>query len=142
MHRRSWYHSHFGLQTWDGVFGGIVIHGPASANYDKDLGNLFISDWTHETPDALLPSVERTGPPVLDNGLINGTNVYNGAGKRYEATWIAGTKYLLRIANTAIDSHFKFMIDNHSMTVIANDFVPIKPFTTNVLSVGIGQCPS
>ena len=39
----SWYHSHYSLQAWEGVYGGIVIHGPATANYDVDLGSLFLS---------------------------------------------------------------------------------------------------
>lgn len=34
---------------------------------------------------------------------------------------------------------FKFSIDNHTMTVIANDLVPIVPFTTNMITIGIGQ---
>ena len=43
----GWYHSHFFVQAWDGVFGGIVINGPATANYDVDLGHLFLNDWYH-----------------------------------------------------------------------------------------------
>lgn len=43
----GWYHSHFYVQAWDGVFGGIVINGPATANYDVDLGHLFLNDWYH-----------------------------------------------------------------------------------------------
>lgn len=43
----GWYHSHFYVQAWDGVFGGIVINGPASANYDVDMGHLFLNDWYH-----------------------------------------------------------------------------------------------
>lgn len=31
------------------------------------------------------------------------------------------------------------MIDNHTMTVIASDLVPIEPYTTNVLDIGMGQ---
>lgn len=34
----TWYHSHIGLQTWEGVFGGVIINGPASANYMKIWG--------------------------------------------------------------------------------------------------------
>ncbi|MBE7179882.1 MAG: multicopper oxidase domain-containing protein [Terriglobus roseus] len=34
----TWYHSHWALQAWEGVFGGIKINGPASANYDEDTG--------------------------------------------------------------------------------------------------------
>lgn len=52
----SWYHSHFYVQTWDGLFGGILINGPASANYDVDLGHIFVNDWYHVgTNLTLLP---------------------------------------------------------------------------------------
>lgn len=44
----TWYHSHFALQAWQGILGGIVINGPATANYDEDLGMLFLNDWDHE----------------------------------------------------------------------------------------------
>lgn len=43
----GWYHSHFYVQAWDGVFGGIQINGPATADYDVDLGHLFLQDWYH-----------------------------------------------------------------------------------------------
>jgi hypothetical protein len=42
----TWYHSHFALQAWEGVLGGIIINGPASANYDEDLGVMFLNDWS------------------------------------------------------------------------------------------------
>lgn len=41
----SWYHSHFSGQYGDGVLGPIVIYGPATANYDIDLGPLTVTDW-------------------------------------------------------------------------------------------------
>jgi hypothetical protein len=50
----SWYHSHFFVQAWDGIFGGIQINGPATANYDVDLGTLTLSDWSHETAEYVL----------------------------------------------------------------------------------------
>lgn len=58
----TWYHSHFALQAWQGVFGGVVINGPATANYDEDLGMLFLNDWDHQVSfwtliSALLVSV-------------------------------------------------------------------------------------
>lgn len=40
----SWYHSHFITQFADGVQGPIIIKGPTSANYDVDLGTVFIGD--------------------------------------------------------------------------------------------------
>jgi FtsP/CotA-like multicopper oxidase with cupredoxin domain len=93
----------------------------------------------HETADALYTVAQTTGPPTLDNGLINGTNVYNDTGSRFETTFTAGQSYRMRLVNGAIDSHWKFQIDNHTMTVMAMDLVPIVPYNTTVLNIGIGQ---
>ncbi|KAG9231962.1 putative laccase-2 [Amylocarpus encephaloides] len=138
----SWYHSHFALQAWEGVLGGILINGPATGNYDNDMGHMFLNDWTHETVDALYSTAETSGPPTLSNGLINGTNTYPGdttQGARFETTVTEGESYRIRLVNGAIDTHFKYMIDNHTMTVIAMDLVPITPYATDVLSLGMGQ---
>ena len=142
----SWYHSHFALQAWEGVFGGILINGPASANYDEDLGHVFLNDWSHETADALYTSAQTSGPPTLDNGLINGTNVFgddgatNQTGSRFSVAFTSGTSYRMRLVNAAIDTHWKFSIDNHTMTVIANDLVPIEAYNTTVLDITMGRC--
>ncbi|KAK8029851.1 multicopper oxidase [Apiospora rasikravindrae] len=140
----TWYHSHFALQAWQGVFGGIVINGPATANYDKDLGLLFMNDWSHQTVDELWDTAQAAGPPQLDNCLLNGTNTFNNSdstitGSRYELSLEEGKSHRIRLVNTAIDTHFKFSIDNHTMTVIAMDLVPIEPFTADVISIGIAQ---
>ncbi|EFY85484.1 laccase Lcc4 [Metarhizium acridum CQMa 102] len=141
----SWYHSHIGLQTWEGVFGGIIINGPASSNYDEDLGMVFLNDWDHQTVDELYSVAQTAGPPTLDNGLINGTNVYGSdgsssqTGTRFNVSFTSGKSYRLRLLNAAIDTHWKFSIDNHTMTVIASDLVPIQPFTATVLNIGIAQ---
>lgn len=85
----------------------------------------------------------------MENGLINGTNTYDctsstsakciGNGTKYETVFEAGQKYLFRVINAATDGHFQFSIDGHSLTVISNDLVPIVPYTTDAVSVGIGQ---
>ncbi|KAJ6006465.1 hypothetical protein N7451_004409 [Penicillium sp. IBT 35674x] len=141
----TWYHSHIGLQAWEGLFGGIVIQGPASANYDEDKGVIIMNDWDINTVDELYGTAQLDGPPTLDNGLINGTNVFgadgyvNQTGTRFNTSFTAGASYRLRLVNAACDTHFKFMIDNHTMTVIANDLVPITPYKTNVLNIAMGQ---
>lgn len=139
----TWYHSHYGLQAYNGVFGGIIINGPATANYDEDLGSLFLNDWTHETADALFYSAQANGPPTQDNGLINGTNIWvdgdTTVGSRFNLSFTEGTSYRLRLVNAAMDTFFKFSIDNHTMLVIANDLVPVEPFNTTILSIGIGK---
>lgn len=141
----SWYHSHFSLQAWEGVFGGIVIHGPASADYDEDLGVLFLNDWSHQTADQLYQSqLESILTPQLQGGLLNGTNTWQDEhghtfGERFQATLFPGKRYRIRLVNAAIHTHFKFSIDGHMMTVIANDFVPILPFEAQYLAIGMGQ---
>jgi FtsP/CotA-like multicopper oxidase with cupredoxin domain len=45
----------------------------------------------------------------------------------------------LRIVNTSLDSALRVSLDGHPFTVIANDFVPVVPYPTNYLLVGIGQ---
>jgi FtsP/CotA-like multicopper oxidase with cupredoxin domain len=141
----TWYHSHIGLQAWEGLFGGIVIHGPASANYDEDKGVLIMNDWDINTVDELFMTAQKDGPPTLDNALINGTNVFgsddstNQTGTRFNTSFAEGTSYRFRLVNAACDTHFKFSIDNHTLTVIANDLVPITPYKTNVLNLAMGK---
>lgn len=79
-----------------------------------------------------------------DNCLINGTNTWTQddgtvVGSRFETKWVAGTSYRLRLVNGAADTHFRFTIDNHILTVISNDLVPIAPYNTTDLSIGMGQ---
>lgn len=140
----SWYHSHIGLQAWEGVAGGIVINGPAAADYDVDAGVLLLTDWSHRTADELYYSALSSGPPQLTNGLINGTNTWTSSGttvgERFNMSFTSGSSYRLRLVNTAIDSYFKFSIDNHTMTVIAADFVPIVSYNTTVLNIAMGKC--
>ncbi|KAF5560743.1 laccase precursor [Fusarium phyllophilum] len=141
----TWYHSHWALQAWQGIFGGIIINGPATADYDEDLGMVFLNDWDHQTVDELYSSAETNGPPTLDNGLINGTNVYGDddsssqTGTRFNVSFESGTSYRMRLVNAAVDTHWKFSIDNHTLTVIAADLVPIEPYETTVLDLGMGQ---
>lgn len=116
-----------------------MIHGPATSNYDEDLGILVITDWSHETAVQMYPGVLAITFSIQDNGLINGTNTWQDQGKRWEVAFQPGKKYLMRIVNVSVDHHFKFSIDGHTLTVIAADFVPIKPYTTQILNVGIGK---
>jgi FtsP/CotA-like multicopper oxidase with cupredoxin domain len=84
-------------------------------------------------------SAQSSGPPTLDNALINGTNTYDDGGYRYNTSFTSGSSYRIRLVNSAVDTHFKFMVDNHTMQVIASDLVPITPYETTVLDIGMGQ---
>lgn len=108
-----------------------------------DKGTILLSDWTHQTASSMYNSALTAGPPFLSNGLINGTNTWNNSGTvvghRFNTSFTAGEKYRLRLINGALDTHYKFTIDNHTMTVIAADFVPIVPYQTTVLDIDMGK---
>ena len=146
----TWYHSHFGLQYAEGLFGSLVIKGPATSNYDEDLGALFLLDWSHTPVHAAWGGKEAFGiTHSLNNLLINGTNTFDcstvsdpncvGGGKKFETVFQPGKKYLIRLINSAIDSQFQFSIDGHKLKVIANDFVPIEPYVADSVKVNVGQ---
>jgi FtsP/CotA-like multicopper oxidase with cupredoxin domain len=138
----SWYHSHFSAQYGDGVVGPIIIDGPATSNYDEDLGALPITDFYY-TPSFTLNEIAQHslfGPPTPDNILVNGTHVNSEGGGSYaKMNVVKGKKYRIRIINTSVDSHFSVSMDGHPFTVITSDFVPIKPWNTDQLTLAIGQ---
>ena len=101
-----------------------MINGPASANYDHDIGSLMLMDWTHEIADYWFHQSQIDGVVTQNNGLINGTNTFSGAGSSFSTKFVEGESYLLRVVNGALDTHYDFTIDNHVMQVIATDFVP------------------
>lgn len=127
-----------------------IINGPTTADYDEDLGVLFLDDWSHTDVFSLWYTARQGGAPELENGLINGTNTYDcessgdstcsgTLGSKFETVFESGKKYLIRIINVATDGHFQFSIDGHNLTVIATDLVPIQPYVTDSVLVSIAQ---
>ena len=51
----------------------------------------------------------------------------------------SGKTHRLRLINAGAEGIQRFTIDGYEMTIIANDFVPIKPYTTNMVTLGVGQ---
>lgn len=139
----TWYHSHHSSQYGDGTWGTIVIDGPTSANYDEDLGVMPVQDWFYQTTDQIMSRLSAgqiRGQPVGNNILINGTNVNaQGDGKYHNNTIEKGKCYKLRLVNTGIGDTYQVGLDGHNMTVVAMDFVPIVPYNTTWLTMGIGQ---
>jgi len=144
----SWYHSHYSAQYSGGAVGPIVIHGPRTADYDIDIGPVMVSDWYHQDYFTLVNQTMIGHFPPSNNNLINGKMNYpcenttlpctpNAGISKFQFT--SGKKHLVRIVNTGAEGIQKFSIDNHTLTVIANDFIPIVPYTTNVVTLGVGQ---
>lgn len=148
---RRRYHSHFSAQYANGVVGPIVIHGPASANYDIDLGPLMVSDWYYGAADQILERVNSLNnsyipgvpgaAPTSDNVLFNGLNVnVDGTSGQYQSlTLTPGKKHLLRLINPSVENTFTVSLVDHSFTVIATDFVPIEPVNVTSLYLAVGQ---
>ena len=75
----------------------------------------------------------------MDSVVVNGTGRFGTGGDYFRQSFEAGKKYLIRIVNGASNLHIQFSIDNHDLTVVSADFVPIKPYKTDYISIGIGQ---
>lgn len=82
--------------------------------------------------------------PSSDNNLIQGRNNFNCSipAANNDTTkctdnagittfrFTPGKVHRLRLINAGAEGMQKFSIDGHNLTVIANDFVPIEPYTT------------
>ena len=148
----SWYHSHYSVQYADGATGPITLHGPSSDDFDDAISPpLIISDWGHNSAFDAVLSGHLDNFDILLNGRgdvkkFNNSAVYNTTVKpQYSITFegpqesLPNKKYLMRIINTSFTTTFIFSIDNHILRVVSADFVPIVPYETTSILVGIGQ---
>jgi len=154
----SWYHSHYSAQYSGGALGPIVIYGPQSNEYDIDIGPVMINDWYHKSYTEIIDEVlsPNNGPrgldPLSDNNMIQGRANFDcstvAAGDKTPCVsnaglakfkFVKGKTHRLRLINAGSDGVQLFSIDEHTMTVIATDFVPTVPYKTNVVTLGIGQ---
>lgn len=146
----SWYHSHYSVQYADGAHAPITIHGPSTANYDVSIPPTILTDWYHNSAFECL-YIEPLQPDILINGIGNITRFNTTAKNTTEIppqyhidvappSSINGTtKYLIRLMNTAFETGFVFSIDNHWLTIVEADFVPVEPYNVTSLVVAIGQ---
>jgi FtsP/CotA-like multicopper oxidase with cupredoxin domain len=152
----TWYHSHYSAQFAGGLVGPLIVHGPKHAEYDYDLGPIMLGDYHHEDYYDILKRVVsvstnfRTFIPTSDNNLINGRNPHNCSqvtdGRKCtpdapmsKFRFQSGKVYRLRVINAGAAALQRFSIDGHRLQVIANDFSPIEPYETDVISLGVGQ---
>lgn len=147
QHGTTWYHSHYSAQYGEGIIGGLIINGPASGDYDLDLGTYMVNDWFYKTAYQVSSiadaNLQNGGPPPPgDNILVNGTNKNAAGGGAYgKVNLTKGKKYLLRLINPSVDAQIRVSLDGHPFTVVTSDLVPIKPYTTTWLLLGIGNLP-
>lgn len=153
LYGSSYWHSHYSSQFASGLTGPVVVYGPNASTYDIDLGPAQLSDWYHDYYEDLLarlsvPLSESPEYPYSKNILINGKNPFDcsQAGdllcemapiSRFNLT--SGKTHRLRLINTSAESLLKVSLDGHTLQVMANDFVEIEPYETNVVTLGVGQ---
>lgn len=153
LYGSSYWHSHYSSQFASGLNGPMIIYGPNSSSYDIDLGPAQLTDWYHEYYEDLLanlakPLSENPQYPYSKNILINGKNPYDcdyADGRDCEQAPIArfnltsGKTHRLRLINTSAESLLKVSLDGHKLKVMANDYVEIQPYETDVVTLGVGQ---
>lgn len=145
QHGSSWYHSHHTTQYGAGVYGPIVLNGPATANFDLDLGPAVISDYWYEPGFEVAAIAEEaalkgTAGLTPDNFLFNGKAKDAQGNGQYETFHVASNRtHRLRLINTATESAVHFAVEGHNLLVIAADFVPVEPYQVSSLMVGIAQ---
>ncbi|KAF2459428.1 Cupredoxin [Lineolata rhizophorae] len=155
LYGTSWWHSHYSAQYNGGVQGPIVIYGPSQEDYDIDIGPVVLTDWYHEPYFEIVQDVVGTDlsklPPKSDNNLINGRNTFDCSSLPQNSSYSCepanlskfkfkkGKTHRLRLMNTGADGVQKFSIDGHTMKVIAHDFVPLEPYETDVVTLGVAQ---
>ncbi|KAL1392058.1 Cupredoxin [Phyllosticta capitalensis] len=148
LYGTSFYHSHYSSQFLGGAFGPMIIHGPDDSDYDTDLGPVLINDWYHTDYYELVEQVMAGGAPKSNNNLIQGRMNYPCANTTAKCTpnagiskftFQSGKRHRLRLINGSGEGLQKFAIDGHKLTVIANDFVPVKPYTVDYITLGSGQ---
>ena len=83
-----------------------------------------------------------------DNTLINGKTPYNctlvkdttpcNAHAPYSKYRVQpGKTYKLRLINSGAGGIQYFSIDQHELTIVANDFVDVVPYKTKVVTLGV-----
>lgn len=99
----GWYHSHALAQYGGGIRGPIIIHGPATANYDYDMGTIMVDETFSQTIFQMAYNIARVrgALPASTNYLLNGKNKSPDGSTGESARWVVkkGKKHLFRIIN-------------------------------------------
>lgn len=139
----GWYHSHALAQYGGGIRGPIIIHGPATDNYDLDMGTVMIDETFSQTIFQMAYNIARVrgALPPSTNYMLNGKNKSPDGSKGEASKWVVkkGKKHLFRIINSSAQTAFAVHFDNHKMKVVSADFTPIVPYETDTLWLASGQ---
>ncbi|KAH8816011.1 putative laccase [Xylogone sp. PMI_703] len=143
-----WYHAHSGAHRADGLYGGLIIHKPTTAEdgniiselaeYGYDDERLFlVGDWYHPPGSEILGrfmNVRSLGfEPVPDSFLVNGLGRFNCSlimpaypvqCKEGNMPWLQldkTNKYRFRVVNVGALAGISISISGAKMTVLQVD---------------------
>ncbi|KAL9622747.1 MAG: hypothetical protein Q9160_002865 [Pyrenula sp. 1 TL-2023] len=151
LYGTSWWHAHYSGQYVAGILGPMIVYGPIEEPYDVDLGPIMMQDYYHDDYFSLVskllsPSRQPVEPPSENTGIngrfdcllgSDGTCSFNPDLANFEFT--PGQVHRLRLINVGAENLLRFSIDEHDLTVIANDLVPLQPYITDHVNLAIGQ---
>nr|GEU71732.1 laccase-11-like [Tanacetum cinerariifolium] len=105
---------------------------------------LVFGEWWHGDVEEIVKQGNAMGlpPNMSDAHTINGKPgpLFPCSEKHTYAMEVEqGKKYLLRIANAALNDELFFAVAGHNMTVVEIDAVYTKPFTTSAILIAPGQ---
>ncbi|KAI1494898.1 Cupredoxin [Biscogniauxia mediterranea] len=138
----SWWHSHYEAQYAGGFSGPLVVYGPSQLDYDIDIGPILVTDFFHKPYQDIVAGFldNHLEVTLSDNNMINGKNSFENNGAPLASfNFQSGKVHRLRLINTSAFAVEKITIDGYNMTIIANDFVPIEPYETDVVTLSPGQ---
>ena len=153
LYGSSWYHTHYSSQYAGGASGPLVIYGPWNSGYDIDVGPVMLAEWYRNEyftyVEGLMRPLSQGGPihPKANSNLINGkmkfpcekTSLPCVDAEYSKFNFTTGKNHRLRLMNTGASAVQKFSIDGHTMQVIALDYMPVKPYNTSMVALGVGQ---
>lgn len=160
-----WYHSHYGTQYADGIFGPLIVHSKdeyedLDFSYDKELV-VMVNDHYHDSAYRYMSSYMGPGnentEPVPDNGLIQGLNHFEYMESTYLVPHGTANKsfahevghavlnidpnsvYRIRMVNAGFFLPFEFELDGHLLEVVEADGTLVEPLQVESLTMSVAQ---
>lgn len=154
-----WYHSHFGFQEQQGMYGAFVIeeaHDPVRADRDAVV---LLGDWLHESPAAVFAALQKgKEPPAGGDAMapMAGMAMKGGAdlsdvkypsfllnGRAPASPWTlearVGERVRLRLVNGGTSTYFRVQLDGHALEVTHADGLAVQPAGVDEILMGMGE---
>ncbi|KAF2196479.1 multicopper oxidase 1 [Delitschia confertaspora ATCC 74209] len=138
-----WYHSHNAGQYPNGLRGKMIIH---DWNWENSLDvvqqiPITVSDWYKRYQKDMKLVIDDYLSPENKNGSIPSPDSFLVDDSTEAPTWDfqPGKKYLLRLINLSAVSCAFFHVEEHELSVVAVDGIPVYPKGTETINICAGQ---